>query len=130
MIPGVYRYDDDKGNTYIDIAKKFARKLAEGDSADDDLAEDEKISAEETLVISPQFLLQEDVDANNLPDEVLRWLADAENDGRDSWKGGADGVEPGRKVSSFAVLDHLLRDLKRKIPGLEEVVIAGNSAGA
>ena len=73
------------------------------------------------LVIAPQVLADEDIAAFHLPATYLRWKWD-------KWAGGlpAEGPEP---VSLFAVYDALLENLRKTIPGLRQIVIAGHSAG-
>ena len=75
-----------------------------------------------TLLITPQFLAQVDVDAYHLPAGVLRW-------GPTAWMGGADALNA--PVSSFDAIDAILARLgDRKIfPNLKMVVIAGHSGG-
>jgi pimeloyl-ACP methyl ester carboxylesterase len=79
-------------------------------------------AAAHTLLIAPQVLANDDVKAYRLPASYLRWKWD-------KWAGGlpAEGPEP---VSLFAVYDALLAELKKTIPGLKTIVIAGHSAGA
>jgi len=77
-----------------------------------------------TLLIAPQFLNEKDVAAHHLADNILRWHA---ND----WMAGTTSVGP-KPVSSFLVIDHILRRLSdsKLFPNLKEIVIAGHSGGA
>ncbi|WP_047249595.1 hypothetical protein [Chromobacterium subtsugae] len=80
-------------------------------------------AARGSIVITPQFLIQADVDAHHLPDTVLRW-------GVNDWAIGYDAAAPA-PLSSFDALDAILARLadKRLFPDLDVVVIAGHSAG-
>ena len=60
-------------------------------------------AARGTLLISPQFLAQPDVDGHKLPSETLRW--DIE-----TWIDGSPALAPA-PLSSFAVLDAILERL-------------------
>ena len=77
-----------------------------------------------TLLIAPQFLDEKDITAHHLPDTVLRWHG---ND----WMAG-DKSEGAKPVSSFVVIDHILKRLSdsKLFPNLKEIVIAGHSGGA
>jgi hypothetical protein len=84
-----------------------------------------------TLVIAPQFLADEDLDAHVLANEdrVLFW-----DEG--GWKDGALSLSTSSRpkpfqVSSFAVLDQLMANLATSgsFPNLAKVVVAGHSAG-
>jgi hypothetical protein len=77
-----------------------------------------------TLLIAPQFLDEKDITAHHLADNILRWH---END----WMAGTAAVGP-KPVSSFLVIDHILRRLSdsKLFPNLKEIVIAGHSGGA
>ncbi|HEY1610223.1 MAG TPA: alpha/beta hydrolase [Paraburkholderia sp.] len=81
-------------------------------------------AAANTLLVVPQFLATEDVDAHRLPAPTLRW-------NWTSWMGGEDALAPA-PLSSFDVLDALLAALAdaRAFPALREVVVAGHSGGA
>jgi pimeloyl-ACP methyl ester carboxylesterase len=75
-----------------------------------------------TLLITPQFLAQVDVDQYHLPPNILRWAPEA-------WMGGDDATSV--PISSFDGIDAILARLAdRKIfPNLKSVVIAGHSGG-
>lgn len=77
-----------------------------------------------TLLIAPQFLDEKDIAAHHLSDNILRWH---END----WMGGDPAVGP-KPISSFVVIDHILKRLSdsKLFPNLKEIVIAGHSGGA
>ncbi len=78
--------------------------------------------ANDTLVIALQFLTQADTVAHRLPANVAYWDADG-------WKHGLKSLN-GSKLSSFEVLDQMLERLIDYNPNLEQIVIAGHSAGA
>ncbi|SNT44207.1 hypothetical protein SAMN05421770_11813 [Granulicella rosea] len=76
-----------------------------------------------TLLITPQFLGQQDVDAFHLAPSTLRWAPEA-------WMGGDDATAPAA-ISSFDTIDAILNHLadRRIFPNLKTVVIAGHSGG-
>jgi hypothetical protein len=78
--------------------------------------------AKDTLLIAVQFLTRADIVAHQLASNVLYW-------DREGWKHGMKSVN-GSKISSFEVLDQLLERLIEYNPNLEQIVIAGHSAGA
>ena len=75
-----------------------------------------------TLLITPQFLAQVDIDKFHMAPPVLRWAPEA-------WMGGENAL--GVPLSSFDAIDAILARLNdRKIfPNLKSVVIAGHSGG-
>ena len=75
-----------------------------------------------TLLITPQFLAQVDVDRYRLPPPALRWAPEA-------WMGGQDATNAA--VSSFDAIDAILAQLANRTlyPSLKSVVIAGHSGG-
>jgi pimeloyl-ACP methyl ester carboxylesterase len=75
-----------------------------------------------TLLITPQFLAQVDVDTFHLPLNTLRWAPEA-------WMGGEDSINSG--ISSFDCIDAILARLSNKaiFPNLKTVIIAGHSGG-
>jgi len=76
-----------------------------------------------TILITPQFLDQMDVDAFHLKNDVLRWT-------QEGWMGGEDAIAPA-PISSFEAIDGILLQLANRtiFPNLKEVVLAGHSAG-
>ncbi len=80
-------------------------------------------AARDTIIVTPQSLIQADVVAHGLPGSTLRW-------GPDNWAIGRDATAPA-PLSSFDVLDAILARLadRQVFPELEGVVIAGHSAG-
>jgi hypothetical protein len=76
-----------------------------------------------TLLVAPQFLIEQDIRAHGLPNDVLRWHAN-------SWSAGFPAVSP-FPLSTFDVIDALLRRLadRATFPNLKTVVLFGHSAG-
>jgi len=80
-----------------------------------------------TLLITPQFLGKNDIDAFHLSASVLRWAPEA-------WMGGMNAIDATGAAtgpSSFDAIDAILMRLAdRKIfPNLKNVVLAGHSGG-
>jgi hypothetical protein len=77
-----------------------------------------------TLLIAPQFLDDKDIVAHHMADNILRWHGN-------QWMEGENATGP-KPVSSFLVIDHILRRLSdsKLFPNLKEIVIAGHSGGA
>ncbi len=85
-----------------------------------------------TLVIAPQFLLEEDVARFNLPEEVPFWGGDT----GEAWKKGDPSLSTPEhprpvSVSSFQVIDQMILRLANQqvFPNLKAIVVAGHSAG-
>jgi len=76
-----------------------------------------------TLIVAPQFLLEEDIAAHSLAANVLRWAPGG-------WEIGADALGP-VAISSYDAIDTLLRGFadRSRFPNLKNVVLAGFSAG-
>jgi hypothetical protein len=76
-----------------------------------------------TILITPQFLTQMDIDAFHLPPAVLRWTSEG-------WMSGEDALAPAA-ISPFTIIDMILKRLSDRtiFPNLKEVVLAGHSAG-
>jgi pimeloyl-ACP methyl ester carboxylesterase len=77
---------------------------------------------EGTLLITPQFLEQVDVNAFGLPDNVLRWEPE-------QWMSGANAINA--PLSSFDAIDGTLARLGNHhlFPNLKAIVLVGHSAG-
>ena len=80
-----------------------------------------------SLLVGPQFLTEEDIQAKNLAADMLFW----EDDG---WKQGDQSLSTSShsrpaKISSFAVLDSMLLRIAALCPNLKTIVIGGHSAG-
>jgi len=86
-------------------------------------AESAGSAANHTLLLAPQFLREEDVEAHRLPARFLRWHAGSWTEGE-----GAAGPAP---LSSFDVIDALLAMLTDRdhYPRLQTVVLMGHSGG-
>jgi hypothetical protein len=80
-------------------------------------------AGDETVLIAPQFLDQEDMGAYHVSGEVLRWRST-------DWEAGAPAVAPAA-ISSYEVVDALLARLANRsvFPRLQTVVLAGHSGG-
>ncbi|MFC6645801.1 hypothetical protein ACFQBQ_09450 [Granulicella cerasi] len=76
-----------------------------------------------TLLITPQFLGQQDVDHWHLSQDTLHWAPEA-------WMGGEDAMNGA--ISSFDCVDAILAYLRNKtiFPNLKTVIIGGHSGGA
>jgi pimeloyl-ACP methyl ester carboxylesterase len=86
-------------------------------------AEQAGSAARDSILIAPQFLDEDDIRANRLPADVLRWRGDA-------WEGGAPAIAP-FGISSYDVVDALLARLADRslFPDLKTVVLIGHSGG-
>lgn len=75
-----------------------------------------------TMLITPQFLAQVDVENYHLPPAVLRWSPEG-------WMGGDNAVN--QPLSSFDAIDAILLHLGNRsiFPNLKNVVLAGHSGG-
>lgn len=95
------------------------RDLASGDQA----AIKAGSSAQNAIIITPQFLIAADIEAHQLPADTLHW-------GTDGWKTGYDAHGP-VPISSYSVIDTIFARLADKtlFPALKQVVLAGHSAG-
>jgi hypothetical protein len=86
-------------------------------------------SGKNTIILAPQFLIEDDVNNLNLENEIVFWS----NNG---WKGGDESQSTTQhprstRISSFSVIDTILNRLssRDKFPNLKHIVIAGHSAG-
>jgi len=75
-----------------------------------------------TMLITPQFLAQVDIDQYKLQPGILRWAPEG-------WMGGDDAI--GQPISSFDAIDAILVQLsdRKMFPNLKNVVLAGHSGG-
>jgi hypothetical protein len=75
-----------------------------------------------TLIIAPQFLLEQDAASQSLPANVLRW--------RGRWQSGDDAAGP-VAVSSYDAIDVMFATLAdcSRFPNLRMIVLAGFSRG-
>jgi len=76
-----------------------------------------------TIVIAPQFLIEEDAAAFHIDASVLRWR-------HERWESGANAAGPA-PISSFDAIDAVLAHLadRSRFPDLAQVVLAGHSGG-
>jgi pimeloyl-ACP methyl ester carboxylesterase len=76
-----------------------------------------------TVVIAPQFLIEEDAEAHHLDPSVLRWH-------HEGWEAGENAVGPA-SISSFDAIDAILAQLadRSRFPYLVQIVLAGHSGG-
>ncbi|MES2104748.1 MAG: alpha/beta hydrolase [Pseudomonadota bacterium] len=91
--------------------------------ADEYIAKKTGTVASHAIFITPQFLINADITAHRLPDDMLRWT-------QDGWRDGYDAQAPAA-VSSFEVIDAIFQKLADRavFPNLQTVVLAGHSAG-
>ena len=75
------------------------------------------------LLIAPQFL--EDTDYPGVND-VLKWPFEEEINYA---AGGVSTVPANVELSSFDVMDAIVRKLKAKVPGIKEIILGGHAAG-
>lgn len=80
-----------------------------------------------TLILAPQFLLEIDIEAFDLLDYTLFWSSSG-------WKKGDESQssfehERPAEISSFAIIDTILFRLVSLNPNLQNIVLAGHSAG-
>jgi hypothetical protein len=80
-----------------------------------------------SLLVAPQFLVEDDIVAHDLASDRLFWEEDGWKEG-DASLSTSEHPRPGT-ISSFAVLDSLLYRIAAVNPNLESIVIAGHSAG-
>jgi len=86
-------------------------------------AEEAGSDAQHALLLAPQFLREEDIQAYHLPRQFLRWHGG-------SWTAGEPALGPVR-LSTFDVIDGLLAILNdhRRFPNLRTIVLVGHSGG-
>ena len=96
------------------------------------IAADKAGASDYTLIIAPGFIMEKDLNANKdlLTDEHIFWT----NNG---WKQGdasltnSEKNKRSLKMSSFEVMDNIVWKIlnSKKFPNIQQIVIAGNSAG-
>ncbi len=75
-----------------------------------------------TMLLAPQFTTQPDLAQAPRRHQLAYWS-------RDGWKSGHRALN-GQRTSSFEVIDRILKRLVDQNPNLQQIVIAGHSAGA
>lgn len=80
-----------------------------------------------SLLVVPQFLLEEDLEYHDLPADRLYWDDSGWKEGDPSLSTTAN-PRPGT-ISSFAVLDSMLVAIAHRNPNVKSIVVAGHSAG-
>jgi len=85
----------------------------------------EEARAEDVLIVAPRFPTRDDLNDDESDADLTYW-------DEEGWKQGNLSEGPGDegRVSSFSVVDRVLDVVARRYSALEEVVIAGHSAGA
>ena len=80
-------------------------------------------SGENTLLIAPQFLNEDDSRGRKLPADILRWRGS-------KWEAGEAAARPAA-ISSYEAIDAILARLsdRRFFPDLRGIVLAGHSGG-
>ena len=82
---------------------------------------------DQTIIIAPQFLTEEDVEAFNLDRDYPYWSSDG-------WKVGANSKNSesnprDARIPSYELLDSLILSLSRTFTSVDELVFTGHSAG-
>jgi pimeloyl-ACP methyl ester carboxylesterase len=75
------------------------------------------------MIVAPQFLDEIDHKHFKLGNDVLYWMGN-------SWTKAAGAGEEGEAISSYEVIDRIIEELVERNPKIEEVIVAGHSAGA
>jgi len=80
-----------------------------------------------SLLVGPQFLIEDDITANSLASDMLFWDSDG-------WKQGDQSLSTSAhprpaNVSTFAVMDSMLLKIASLCPNLKTIVIGGHSSG-
>lgn len=83
--------------------------------------------SENTVVIAPQFLTEEDIDAFNLDEVFPYWSSDGWKTGSNS-RNEESNPRDGR-IPSFELMDSLIVQILRSFPAMETLVFTGHSAG-
>lgn len=80
-------------------------------------------AGENTLLIAPQFLNEDDARAYNLATDTLRWHGS-------KWEAGEPAIGPAA-IGSYDAIDAILARLSNRVlfPGLREIVLAGHGGG-
>ncbi len=84
-------------------------------------------STDSTIIISPQFLTEDDINEQGLESHYLYWTTSGWATGALS-RDNASNPRPAR-VSSYALLDTVMYRLANSLPNLQRLVLVGHSAG-
>jgi hypothetical protein len=78
-------------------------------------------ASNDSIILAPQFLEQNDIGNFNLPSSVPYW---------DGWREG-DASENAPNISSYAIIDTMITKLANRsmFPNLQSIVVTGHSAG-
>lgn len=80
-----------------------------------------------TIIVAPQFLIEEDIEAFALDGEHLYWSSGGWTSGSNSQ---SNNTYPRpERLPSYAVLDTILLRLAQNLPNLKMIVFTGHSAG-
>ena len=83
--------------------------------------------AENTVVVAPQFLTEEDIDAFDLDEVFPYWSSDGWKTGSNS-RNEESNPRNGR-IPSFELMDSLIMQVLRAFPAMETLIFTGHSAG-
>ena len=86
------------------------------------------VDMDSTMIIAPQFLRTEDLDANNLSENVLYWT-NTTNWTAGYTSGNTSSHNRPFRISSYSVMDTLLYRIATNNPVLTKIVFVGFSAG-
>ena len=86
------------------------------------------VDMDSTMIIAPQFLRTEDLDANNLSENVLYWT-NTTNWTAGYTSGNTSAHNRPFRISSYSVMDTLLYRIATNNPVLTQIVFVGFSAG-
>ena len=130
-VPIYTSHDFDKGSEEVTIAFIFLHGTLRnaGRYMDWGVAATERAEATgHTVVVSPQFLMEVDINEHGLSNDVLFWTNNGWKQGDLSRRSTEENPRSVR-VSSYEVMDEILLRLAASFPNLERVVVAGHSAG-
>lgn len=130
-IPIYTSHDFDKGSEEVTLAFIFLHGTLRnaGRYMDWGTAATRRAGAtEHTVVVSPQFLMEVDINEHGLSRDVLFWTDGGWKQGDLSRRGTEDNPRSVR-VSSYEMLDEVILRLAASFPNLERIVVAGHSAG-
>lgn len=80
-----------------------------------------------TLIIAPQFLMEMDIDTNNLGADYLFWTGSGWKEGRNSITTGSN--PRAESISSYSVIDTIIYRIAQNFPSITSITVTGHSAG-